>query len=55
MFAPTRELAKARYFDYEKVAKEAGISPDQLAALRELVRREFPRDDKVFGRTTIYV
>ena len=33
------------YFDYESVAKEAGIPPDKLDALLKLVRQEFPRDE----------
>lgn len=37
-----------RYFDYEKMAKEAGISGDSLNALREKVRHEFPKDDMMY-------
>ncbi len=37
-----------RYFDYEAVAREAGIPPAALDALRTLVRREFPDDDMMF-------
>ena len=33
------------YFDYESVAKKAGIPPHKLDALRKLVRHEFPHDD----------
>ena len=36
------------YFDYESVAKEAGILPDKLEALRKLVRQEFPFDDMMY-------
>ncbi len=37
-----------RYFDYETVAREAGIPPAALEALRALVRRDFPDDDMMF-------
>jgi hypothetical protein len=37
-----------RYFDYGKVAKDAGISPRKLASLKAVVRREFPKDDMMF-------
>ncbi len=37
-----------RYFDYEKMAKDAGIPTENLAALGEIVRREFPWDDMMF-------
>jgi hypothetical protein len=37
-----------RYFDYEQVAREAKIPPDQLAALGTLVRQEFPWDDMMY-------
>ena len=36
------------YFDYESVAKEAGILPNKLDALRKLVRQEFPFDDMMY-------
>ena len=36
------------YFDYESVAKEAGILPDKLEALCKLVRQEFPFDDMMY-------
>ena len=32
------------YFDYERVAREAGLTEDQLAAVKEAVREEFPTD-----------
>jgi len=32
----------AKYFDYEAAAKEAGISPEDLAALRKRVESDFP-------------
>ena len=37
-----------RYFDYESVARQAGIQEDELASLREILRAEFPRDDMLF-------
>ena len=37
-----------RYFDYEKVAREAHLSSDQLKALCHLIRKEFPTDDMLY-------
>ena len=37
-----------RYFDYEKVAREAHLSSDQLNALCHLIRKEFPTDDMLY-------
>ena len=37
-----------RYFDYEKVALEAGIAADALGELRRVMRREFPHDDMLY-------
>ncbi len=34
-----------RYFDYEKVARDAKIPADKLEKLRRIVREEFPRDE----------
>ena len=36
------------YFDYENIAKKAGIPPNKLEELRKLVRQEFPRDDMMY-------
>lgn len=36
------------YFDYESVAKEAGIPVDKLEALRIMIRQEFPHDDMMY-------
>jgi hypothetical protein len=36
------------YFAYETIAREANIPPDQLQELRQLVRREFPKDDMLY-------
>lgn len=37
-----------RYFDYERIAQEAGISPDKMAKLITIIRQEFPKDDLMF-------
>lgn len=37
-----------RYFDYRKVAKEAGIAPDKMAKLISTIRKEFPKDNMMF-------
>ena len=37
-----------RYFDFEKVAAEAGIPAERLAELCKMMRGEFPRDDMMF-------
>lgn len=37
-----------RYFDYEKIAMEAGVPGDTLDTLREKVRQEFPKDDMMY-------
>lgn len=37
-----------RYFDYENVAREAGLPADKLAEICRLMRREFPRDDMLY-------
>ena len=37
-----------RFFDCEKVAREANIPPDKLENLRHLIRQEFPRDEMMF-------
>lgn len=36
------------FFDYEKVAREAGISAADLDALCRLVREDYPTDDMMF-------
>jgi hypothetical protein len=36
------------YFDYGKVAREAGLTDDQLRQLERVMRREFPRDQMMF-------
>ena len=36
------------YFDYESAAHEAGLTEDQLAAVKEAVRHEFPTDDMMW-------
>ncbi|MHC4198902.1 MAG: hypothetical protein ACYSU0_02860 [Planctomycetota bacterium] len=37
-----------RHFDYESVAREAGISAEDLAEISRLVRQDFPADDMLF-------
>ena len=37
-----------RYFDYEKVAREAGVTADQLSEICQSIRREFPNDDMMY-------
>lgn len=37
-----------RFFDCEKIAREAKISPDKLEKLRRLIRQEFPRDEMMY-------
>ena len=36
------------YFDYEPVAKEAGLSREQLRRLEEVVGRDYPDDLMLF-------
>ncbi|MBI4557143.1 MAG: hypothetical protein HY706_06120 [Candidatus Hydrogenedentes bacterium] len=36
------------YFDYERVAKDAGFTAENLAELSRLVRSEFPQDDMLY-------
>lgn len=35
-------------FNYKKVAREAGITPSELAALCREIRAEFPADNMMF-------
>lgn len=37
-----------RYFDYEKIAREAHIPSDKMEDLRSLVREQFPNDDMMY-------
>jgi hypothetical protein len=37
-----------RYFDYEKIAREANIPPDALNELCRQIRQEFPTDDMMY-------
>jgi len=37
-----------RYFDFERVAHDAGIAAEDLAKLCARVRKEFPRDDMLY-------
>jgi len=36
------------YFDYEKVAQEAKIPAGKMQVLRQIVRREFPKDEMMY-------
>ncbi len=36
------------YFDYQGVAREAGLNPDQLRQVMEAVRRDYPSDPMLF-------
>ena len=38
----------SHYFDYESVAREAGIAPDSLEKLCAIVRRDFPTDEMMY-------
>ncbi len=37
-----------RFFDYERVAREARIADDDLNRLRESVRADYPNDDMLY-------
>ena len=37
-----------RYFDYERIAREAGMSAENLERLCRLIRKEFPHDDMMY-------
>ena len=41
-------MATVDYFDYVSVADEAGIAPEQLAALEERARPDYPGDQMMF-------
>jgi hypothetical protein len=36
------------YFDYESVARQAKLSPEQIQAVVAVVRREYPSDEMLF-------
>jgi hypothetical protein len=36
------------YFDYETVARQAGLTSEQLQLLAEAVRRDYPSDPMLF-------
>jgi hypothetical protein len=36
------------YFDYEKVARQAHVSPEKLNELSQVIRQDFPRDDMMY-------
>ena len=37
-----------RYFDYEKIAREAQVPPEKLDELSRLIRQDFPKDDMMY-------
>ena len=37
-----------RYFNYEKVAKEAGVTTTQLREIKRIMRAEFPHDQMMY-------
>ena len=37
-----------RYFDYEKMAHEAGITQEQIEELCASIRQEFPNDEIMY-------
>ena len=37
-----------RYFNYEEIARKAGIPEPKLEKLRQAIREEFPRDDMMY-------
>lgn len=37
-----------RYYDYERIAREAGISAEDLERLCRLIRQDFPHDDMLY-------
>ncbi len=37
-----------RYFDYERVAREAGLGPEDLDRIHRVIRAEFPTDDMLY-------
>jgi hypothetical protein len=36
------------YFDYETIARQAGMSDEDLAAICETMRKEFPTDEMMW-------
>jgi hypothetical protein len=36
------------YFDYESVAREARLSDEQIAAVKQAIRQEYPHDDMLW-------
>jgi len=41
-------MPTTRYFDYEGVAREAGIESNELRAIRAAIQQEFPADPMLF-------
>jgi len=38
----------ADYFDYNKAAREAGLTDEQLETIQQGIRREYPHDDMLY-------
>lgn len=36
------------YFDYERVAREAGLGPDEVGRIGRVVRADYPTDDMLY-------
>jgi len=47
---PQIPAAQPEYFDYRRVAIEAGITPDQLRALELVAAADYPGDQMMFKR-----
>jgi hypothetical protein len=41
-------MGEIEYFDYQKVAKEAGIQKEALEEIKKEVKKEFPSDKMMF-------
>ena len=37
-----------QYYDYESVARQASLNPDEVDRLRRAVREDYPNDDMLF-------
>jgi len=37
-----------KYFNYEKVARDAGIPREALVKIRQIFRKEYPRDEMLY-------
>jgi len=41
-------MSEPKFYDYPKVAGEAGLSPQQLEQLAAVVRRDYPSDEMLY-------